>query len=67
MMFRQYAISDPPISKFSQFIKDTNGSTSAVWQQQMEKAYIKTYKTEHNDRPDRFDEVDYTNNLETQF
>ena len=34
----------------------------------MEKAYIKTYKIVHNDRPDRnYYDTDYTKDLETQF
>ena len=33
----------------------------------MEKAYIRTYKTVHNDRPYRFYETDYTTDFETQF
>ena len=33
----------------------------------MEKAYIRTYKIVHNDRPDRFYEIDYTKHFETQF
>ena len=40
---------------------------SVVWQQQMEKPFIKTYKQVHNDRPDRFYEIDYTKDFETQF
>ena len=67
MSVRQYVISDPPIIKFRQHIIDTNGITSVVWQQQMEKAYIKTYKVVHNDRPDRYYEKDYTKDFETQF
>ena len=49
---------DPPIVTFRQYIKDTNGTPSVVWQQQMEKAYIKTYKEKHNNRPDRFYDFD---------
>ena len=33
----------------------------------MKKAYIKTYKVAHNDRPDRYYEKDYTKDFETQF
>ena len=43
----------PPTINLRYYIKDTNGIPSVVWQQQMEKAYIKTYKVVHNDRPDR--------------
>ena len=67
MSVRQYVISDPPIIIFRQYIKDTNGTPSVVWQQQMEKAYIKTYKQVRNDRPDRFYDFDYTKDFETQF
>ena len=67
MSVRQYVISDPPIITFRHYIKDTTGTPSVVWQQQMEKTYIKTYKQVHNDRPDRFYETDYTEDFETQF
>ena len=67
MTVRQYVISEPLIIKFSQSIKDTNGTPTVVWQQQMEKAYISTYKVVHNDRPDRYYAMDYTNDFETQF
>ena len=67
MSVRQYVISDPPIIKFRQNINDTNGIPSVVWQQQMEKAYIKTYKVVHNDRPDRYYDRNYTKDFETQF
>ena len=50
MSVRQYVISDPPIINLRQYVKDTNVIPSVVWQQQMEKAYIKTYKAVHNDR-----------------
>ena len=67
MSVRQYVISDPPTINFRHYINVTNGTSSVVWQQQMEKAYIKTYKVIHNDRPDRYNEMDYTKNFETQF
>ena len=67
MSVRQYVISDPPIITFRHYIKDTTGTPSVVWQQQMEKAYIKTYKQVYDDRPDRFYETDYTKDFETQF
>ena len=67
MSVRQYVISDPPTIKFSQKIQDTKGIPTVVWQQQMEKAYIRTYKTVNNDRPDRYYEFDYFKNFETQF
>ena len=67
MSVRQYVISDPPIITFRHHIKDTNGTPSVVWQQQMERAYIRTYKIVHNDRPDLFYEIDYTKDFEIQF
>ena len=54
MSVRQYVISDPPIINYSQKTEDTKGTPTVVWQQQMEKACIRTYKIVHNDRPDRF-------------
>ena len=67
MSVRQYVISDPPIINYSQKTEDTKGSPTVVWQQQMEKACIRTYKIVHNDRSDRFYEIDYTKDFETQF
>ena len=58
MSVRQHVISDPPMITFRHYIKDTNGTPSVVWQQQMEKAYIKTYKEVYNDRPDRYYDFD---------
>ena len=67
MSVRLYVISGPPIIKVSHFIKDTNGTPFIVWQQQMEKAYIKIYKIVHHDRPDRFYDMEYTKDIDTQF
>ena len=67
MSVRQYVISDPPIINLRKYVKDTNGIPSVVWQQQMEKGYIKTYKAVHIDRPRRYYDMDYTKNIETQF
>ena len=67
MSVRQYVISDPPTIKFRQFIRDTNKIPSVVWQQQMEKAYITTYKTVHNGRPDRYYEMDCAKDLKLNF
>ena len=67
MSVRKYAISDPPMTNFRQYIKDTNGTPSSVWQQQLEKACIKTFKIVHNVRQDRYYEMDYTKDFETQF
>ena len=61
----QYVITDPPMINFRQYIKDTNGIPSVVWQQQMEKTYIKIYQEVHNNRPDRYYELDYTKDFET--
>ena len=52
---------------FRQSIRDTNGTQSVVWQQQMEKTYIKTYRIVHEDSPDRYQEMDYTKDFRTQF
>ena len=67
MSFRQYVLSSPPTIELIQFLKDTVGTPSVVWQQLMEKAYIKLHKVVHNDRPDRYYEMDYTNYFEIQF
>ena len=67
MSVRQYVISDPSIITYSQRIEDTKGVPTVVWQQQMEKACIRTYKIVHIDRPDRFYEIDHTKNFGTQF
>ena len=64
---RQYLISDPPIVNYSQTIEDTKGIPTVVWQQQMEKACIRTYEIVNNDRPDGFYEIDHTKDFETQF
>ena len=62
-MTRQNVKSDPPITKYSRVIQDTNGIPSVVWQQQLEKACIKTYKVVHNDRSDQYYEMDCTKRL----
>ena len=67
MSVRQYVISDPPMINIRHYINDTDGTQSVVWQQQMEKAYIKTCKIVHNDRLDRYYEMDYTKDFETLF
>ena len=67
MSVRQYVISDLPIINYSKKTEDTKGTSTVVWQQQKEKACIRTYKIVHNDRPDRFYEIDYTKDFETQF
>ena len=64
---RQYVIYDPPAINLRHYIKDTNGTPYVVWQQQIEKAYIKTYEIVPNDRPDRYYEIYYTKDFETQF
>ena len=63
----QNFILDPPTINLRQNIKHTNGIPSVVWQQQMENAYIETYKLVHNDCYDRYYEIDYTKDIETQF
>ena len=67
MLIRQYVISDPPNVTYKQHYSDITGKPSVVWQQQMEKAYIKTYKAVRNDRPDRYYDMDYTTTFETRF
>ena len=67
MSTRQYVISDPPTKKYSQKIKETKVVLTVVWQQQMEKACIRTYIIVHKHRPDRFYKSDYTKDFETQF
>ena len=67
MSVRHNVISDPAIIKSSQKIENTKGFPTVVWQQQMEKAYTRTCKIVHVDRPDRFYEIDYTKDFETQF
>ena len=54
MSVRQYVISDPSIFNHSQRIEDTKGILTVVWQQQKEKACIRTYKIAHNDRQTDF-------------
>ena len=66
-MCRYGSISDPSNVTYKQFYSDTNGTLSVVWQQQMEKAYIKTYKLVQNDGADRYYEIDYTADFESQF
>ena len=67
MSVRQNVISDHPMITFRHNINDTDGTPSDVWQQQIEKAYIKTYKKVHNDRPDRYYDFDYIKDFETHF
>ena len=67
MSVRQYVISNPPSITFRHYIKETNGTPSVVWQQQIENALSKTYKEVHSDRPDRYYDFDYTKDIETQF
>ena len=67
MSIRQYVIPDPANIVYKQYHDDINETPSIVWQQQMEKTYIKTYKLVHNDRPDRYYEEDYTADFQTRF
>ena len=67
MSVRQYVVSDPPTIKYSQTLKDTIGSPMVVWQQQKEISCIRTYKIVYNGCPDRFYEIGYTRDFETQF
>ena len=67
MSIRQYVISDPANFTYNQSQYETTGIPSVVWQQQMDKAYIKTYHLVHHDKTDINYSVDYTENLDTQF
>ena len=67
MPIRHSVISDPATIVYKQSHQNTNGTPSVVWQQQMEKACIKIYKLVHNDRPDIFYSIDYTQDFDTQF
>ena len=67
MWIRQYVISDPANIAYKQSQSDINGTPSVVWQQQMEKTYIKPYKMVLNDRPDRYYDMDYTTAFERKF
>ena len=67
MSIRKYVISDPANIANKQSQSDINGTPSVVWQQQMEKTYIKKYKMVHNDRPDRYYDIDYTTAFESRF
>ena len=67
MLIRQNVISDPSNVTYKQYYSDITRKPSVVWQQQMGKAYIKTYKAFRNDRPDRYYDMDYTTAFETRF
>ena len=67
MSIRQYVISDPSNVIHKQSYSDIKRTPSVVWPQQMEKTYIKTYKLVHNDWPDRYYDMEYTEDFETQF
>ena len=67
MSVRQYVISDPATIKYNQTIRDRSGTPTFLWQQQIEKSRIRTYKIVSNFRPDRHYELDYTKDYETQF
>ena len=65
---RQYVISDPPTIVYHSHQTLNTGIPSVVWQQQMEKAYIRRYNNMHmihKTLPTY--EYDYTDNFETQF
>ena len=68
MLIRQYVIPEeiPPVT-FKQYYCDISGTPSVVWQQQMENAYFKTYKMVHNDRTDRYYDMDYKAAFQTRF
>ena len=65
---RQYVVSDPPTIVYHSHQTSNTGNPSVVWQQQMEKAYIRRYSNMHiihKTLPTY--EYDYTDNFETQF
>ena len=65
---RQYVISDPPTVVYHSHQILNTGIPSAVWQQQMEKAYIRRYNNMHMiHKALSTYEYDYTDNFETQF
>ena len=64
---RQYINTDPPKILYSQVMKDTDGTSSVVWRQQMEKACIRTYLYVRSDRPDPYYATYYTVDFENFF
>ena len=65
---RQNVISDPPTIVYHSHQTSNTGIPSVVWQQQMEKAYIRRYNNMHiihKSFPTY--EYDYTDNFDTQF
>ena len=64
---RQHVVSDPPTIIYHSHQKLNTGIPQVVWQQQMERAYIRRYNNMqimHKTLPTY--EYDYTDNFETQ-
>ena len=67
-VFRQYIISDPPPTVYHSHQTLNTGIPSVVWQQQMEKAYIRRYNNMHIVHKTLATyEYDYTDNFDTHF
>ena len=65
---RQYVISDPPTIIYHSHQTSNTGIPSVVWQQQMEKAYIRRYNNMHIiHKIFPTYEYNYTVNFDTQF
>ena len=65
---RQYVLSDPPTIVYHSHQTPNKGIPSVVWQQQMEKTYIRRYNNMHiihKNFPTY--EYDYKDNFDTQF
>ena len=65
---RQYVTSDPPTTVNHSHQKSNTGIPSVVWQQQMEKAYIRRYINMHMvHKTIPTYKYDYIDNFDTQF
>ena len=65
---RQYVISDPPTIVYYSHQTSNTGIPSVVWQQQMEKAYIRRYNNIHiTHKIFPTYKYDYTHNFDLQF
>ena len=65
MSERQNIYTDSSDIVYRQYQQDNYGTHSVVWQQQMDKSPIKTFRTTHHDRPDPHIPIDYCNDFET--
>ena len=65
---RQYVLCDPPTLVYHSHQTLNTGILSVVWQQQIEKAYIRRYNNMHMiHKTIPTYEYDYTENFQTQF